>query len=238
MNEGIIREGDSIEEIIESIIEEYNVDRDAIEVETIEESRKGFLGIGKKNAKARIRFNMSEVDKSKIKTERKETKEEVKDISKEVIEILQNILDLAQIEGKVEGSARRDKIFINMNGDGSGILIGRRGKTLDAIQYIMNKIVVKQFGERYSVIVDTEDYRNKRKENLKVMAQKLGNKAKRIGKPISLRSMNAKERRIIHLALKEEKNVMTKSVGKGENKKLIIFPTAEKRHSGKRRHKK
>lgn len=229
MNEGIIREGDTIEQIIDIVCEEYNVTANDFTVEVFEQAKKGFLGIGQRKAKFRIQFKMEAPGRSA---------EPSADTVEAAAKILKDILSLAQIEADVEGQLQKDKINLNIIGDGSGILIGKRGKTLDAFQYLMNKIISRQLGDNYSVTVDTENYRQKRKENLKEMAQKLSEKARRIGKPVSLRAMNAKERRIIHMALKEEKDVTTKSVGKGENKKLIIYPAEEKRSHARRSQKK
>jgi spoIIIJ-associated protein len=117
-----------------------------------------------------------------------------------------------------------DGLFFKVNGKNAGILIGKRGQTLNAIQTIVEKVVNKHNQERIRVWVDVEGYLDTRKENLENKAMRLAEKAKRLGKPISLRQMNAYDRRIVHLALQDFSDVETRSRGEGPLRKLVIFP--------------
>ena len=109
---------------------------------------------------------------------------------------------------------------------GRASLIGKKGQTLDALQFIVNKIVNKfnPPGQKVDIIVDTENYRERKKENLREIAIKAGEKAKKTHKPVPLEPMPPSERRIIHMMLAEDRDVYTKSYGEGQMRRLIIYP--------------
>ena len=124
-----------------------------------------------------------------------------------------------------------DTAILSIAGDDSGLLIGRRGQNLDALQYLLNKAVNKTDTERKMIVVDSEEYRKRREESLLGMAQRIRDKVKKTQKPLSLSHMNAHDRRIIHLALQEDEALITKSRGEGEYRKVIVLP-AKKVSSG------
>jgi len=140
-------------------------------------------------------------------------------------EALENILALIPMEG-VTVTARQTNGIISLaiEGDKSGLLIGRKGKTLDALQFIVNKIVNKTLEKRTQVVVDSESYRKRRKEFLTQMALQMGAKAKRIKKPVATNLLYPHDRRIIHMALRDDDELSTKSRGDGLFKKVIIIP--------------
>ena len=138
--------------------------------------------------------------------------------------ILQRIVDTISSDAKISMETVEDRILFNVNGGNAGILIGKRGQTLDAIQTIVNKVVNKHNQNRTRVLVDIEGYLETRKENLEKMALRLAEKSKRIGKPMTLGPMNAYERRIVHLALQDFSAVQTRSRGDGPLRKLVILP--------------
>ena len=109
------------------------------------------------------------------------------------------------------------------------MLIGKRGQTLEAIQYLVEKIVNKQNEARIRILVDVEGYLDTRQSNLKRMASKMADKAQKINKPVTIGQMNAYDRRIVHLHLKDNQAVRTQSVGEGYYRKLVIFPKRRKR---------
>ena len=139
-------------------------------------------------------------------------------------ETLRKILELIPLEATVHAENSNGKISLLIEGDRSGLLIGRKGKTLDALQFIVNKIVNKALDRKISVVVDSENYRKRREEVLTEMALRMGEKAKRIKKPVTTSPLNPHERRIIHLALKEDGQLDTKSRGDGLLKRVIIIP--------------
>ena len=139
-------------------------------------------------------------------------------------ESLQKILELIPMDTTVRAEQIDGKIALDIEGDKSGLLIGRRGKTLDALQYIVNKIVNKALEQKAHVVVDSENYRKRRKESLTQLAQKMGDKAKRTKKSVTTNLLNPHDRRIVHLALKEDDMLDTRSRGDGLLKKIVIIP--------------
>ncbi len=146
--------------------------------------------------------------------------------------VLQRIVDTITSDAKISVEKDEERLFFNVNGGNAGILIGKRGQTLDAIQTIVNKVVNKYNQNRTRVLVDIEGYLETRKENLEKMAMRLAEKSKKIGKPMTLGPMNAYDRRIVHLALQDFSAVQTRSRGEGPLRKLVILP--KKRNANRR----
>lgn len=146
--------------------------------------------------------------------------------------VLQRIVDTITADAEISVEENAERLSFNVNGGNAGILIGKRGQTLDAIQTIIEKVVNKRNQNRIRVQVDIEGYLETHKENLENMALRLAEKSKKIGKPISLGQMNAYDRRIVHMALKDFPEVQTRSRGEGRLRKLVIFP--QKRNYSKK----
>jgi spoIIIJ-associated protein len=156
--------------------------------------------------------------------ETEEADEKLAPYLKSAIDALDNILKLIPVETSVKGSCSKGKISLVIEGDTSGILIGRKGKTLDALQYIINKIINKDADRKIKVIIDSENYRQRRVEALTQMALKIGNKARKYKKPFSTSPLNPHDRRIVHLALKNVEKLETRSRGEGLLKRVVIIP--------------
>ena len=135
--------------------------------------------------------------------------------------IVKDILALMNMPAEVRV---RDDGVIDVAGDGSGLLIGKHGATIDALQFIVNRILNKDREEPVYATIDTEDYRKRHVDHLRSMAMKMGLKVKRTGQSVSLEKMNPYDRRIIHLALKNDSRVNTRSIGEGVYKKVVILP--------------
>jgi spoIIIJ-associated protein len=148
-------------------------------------------------------------------------------------ELLAGILTRMSFDCQVSVNETPEKIILNIEGDGSGLLIGRRGQNLDALQYILNKAINKSDNDRKMISVDSETYRKKREESLLALAQRVREKVTNTQKPVSLNHMNAHDRRIIHLALQEDESLTTKSRGEGEYRKIVVLP-ARKGNNNKR----
>jgi spoIIIJ-associated protein len=148
--------------------------------------------------------------------------------------VLEAILSRMSVEAEVRGSMSGEAVYLDIKGDGSGLLIGKKGQTLDSLQFLVNKIINKANppGSKIEIVVDTENYRKRKTENLREMALKMSEKAKRTLKPVSFNPMPAGERRIVHLILAEEREVYTKSYGEGPLRRIIVYP---RRTAGKRR---
>jgi len=206
-------EGKTTEDAIENASRELNLPVEELSIDIIEPGSVGIFGlVGSRRAKIKV-------------TVKSPTQKTVDDNGLKIAkETLENILSLIPVNTTVNAEQIDGKIALTIEGDKSGLLIGRRGKTLDALQYIVNKVVNKTLEKRTRVVVDSENYRQRRKESLTLLALKMGDKAKRIRKPITTNPMNPHDRRIVHLALKEDEKLDTKSRGEGLLKKIIIIP--------------
>lgn len=152
-------------------------------------------------------------------------------------ELLEGILNRIPVEASVEVSVSNGAVCLNIMGDRSGLLIGKRGQTLDALQYIVNKAVNKEspLEDKTEVIVDTEDYRRRKYDSLRDMAVRMSMKARKTLKPVPLNPMPANERRIIHMILAEDREVYTKSYGEGPLRRIIIYPRQAMTNKRRRR---
>jgi spoIIIJ-associated protein len=139
--------------------------------------------------------------------------------------VLQKILDLITSDTEITTKHSKESIFYKITGGNASIIIGKRGQTIEAIQYLVEKIVNKQNeSQRLRVEIDIEGYMEKRRNNLKRLGLRLAEKAKKVGKPVTISQLNAHDRRIVHITLKNDSGVRTQSVGDGYYRKLIIFP--------------
>jgi spoIIIJ-associated protein len=217
----IEKEARSAEEAIEEICKELGKKRDELEFEVIKEKSRGIFGLmGNKRVKVRARLKEEQREQEKGE-EARVTGDDALTYAKTVLErIIAGITVSAKVEGRLEGGT----IYLDIKGDGGGLLIGRHGQTLDAIQYIVGRIVGKQLDEKRMVVVDTERYRVRRRENLERLAQRMGEKAKSTGRAVNLQPMSASDRRIVHLALKHDREIETRSEGEGGMKNIKIIP--------------
>jgi spoIIIJ-associated protein len=207
-------EAKTVEEAIRQACEQLGKPQDQLEIEVISDGSSRMFGImgGKKaKIKASSKEDMAQEDVAQ-------------DDAVKAKEILENILQRFGADAQVESSEDDECITLNISGDGSGILIGRKGQTLDAFQYLVNKIVHRSPRHMKRVVVDAEGYRQRRRETLIDLAKRLSEKAKTRGAPVSTSPLNPFERRIIHLALQDDAEFTTKSNGEGMFRKVVIFP--------------
>lgn len=199
----------TIEDAILLACQELKVPREKLEIEVLSKGPSGIFGIfGAK--KARIRVTVTALPAQAAAERAKE--------------ILARILCHVDIPTVIECEGREDYIYLNVISNGSGLLIGKRGKTLNALQFLVAKVLHRELGENVSVVVDTENYRSKRESSLSELAQQLSDKVKKSHRPLTTGPMNAQDRRVIHLALKEDHEVRTKSKGEGNLRRVVIYP--------------
>lgn len=137
---------------------------------------------------------------------------------------ISRIVGFINEDADIDVTKNGNRVLFNIKGKDAGVLIGKRGKTLSALQYIVDKIVNRQFEERIRVQVDVEDYFENRRANIRKLAMRMADKARKTRKPATLSRMNAHDRRIVHLTLKGEPDVRTQSVGDGFYRNLVIYP--------------
>jgi len=152
--------------------------------------------------------------------------------------VLQRILEMITVETDitVEVEQEADSVLFNVKGGKAAVLIGKRGQTLEAIQYLIEKIVNRISEKRIRLQIDVQGYLKNRKENLEQLANRLAEKAYRIGKPVTVGEMNVHDRKIVHMVLKDHRHVRTQSMGNGFYRKLMIFPkkNGPKKDAGKK----
>ena len=164
---------------------------------------------------------------------------QVADVEEQVREassVLKQILELMGEKTEVERiGTDPESIELEVKGDGSGILIGRHGQTLDALEYLVNRVVARRIKDGMPIVLDTESYRARRRQQLERMALSMGERAKREHEPVKLDPMPPRDRRIIHLALKDDPLVSTRSSGEGFLRSVEIMPTETRprEHSGR-----
>jgi len=216
-------EGKTVEEAISKACEELKVSREDLDVEVLANGSSGFLGlVGAKNAKIRATLKEKpEAPVPEVSPSPTPSSEEVGETAKK---ILTDLLRLLEVEANIDLKEDADRILLIIQGDGSGLLIGRKGQTLDALEYLVNKIVHRGAEDKKRIVVDTENYRSRREDSLVTLAHRLADKAKRLGRPVTISPMSAHDRRIIHLALQEDKSLRTWSTGTGLYRKVIISP--------------
>jgi len=215
-------EAKTTEEAIHKACQELGVSREDLEVEVLSNGSSGFLGLGAKNAKIRATVKEeSAPPSSEVRSPRAISDPQAAETAKKT---LQDLLRLLEMEATVDLQEDSERILLDIKGDGSGLLIGRKGQTLDALEYLINKIVHKDAEDKKRIVVDTENYRLRREDSLVQLAQRLAEKAKRLGRPVTISPMSAHDRRIIHLALQDDKTLRTWSTGSGLYRKVIISP--------------
>ena len=197
--------GRTVDEALELALIQLDTTKENVEVEVLEENSKGLFGLfGNKDAKIRVTIKV--------------TADSIAE------EFLKSVFEnMGVLNTTIHSKLDIDVLNINIEGENMAILIGRRGQTLDSLQYLTSLVVNKGREEYVRVILDTENYRKKRKETLERLANKLAYKAKKMRKDIVLEPMNPYERRIIHSALQGNPHVSTRSEGDEPYRKVIIF---------------
>lgn len=148
------------------------------------------------------------------------------DIADSSIDTLQGILQYFHLDELTidEYEGDEEELILDITGDDLAILIGRYGRTLEAIQYLVTAINYKKLGVRYPVVVDVEGYKNRQRDKIEKIAASMAQKAITKGQKVSLKPMSAYERRLVHIALKENPKVMTESEGEGQDRRVVILP--------------
>lgn len=242
----------SVDEAIDIALEELGLKRQQVEIEILTAGRSGLLGIGGEPARVRVTAleegtarPMAEPGVEPEERAGVEVDEragvEIKDLrSAEVdlaIESLTQLLEFMEIDCEVtlrapetpgDGLGRASAV-LDMDGDDLGLLIGRRGTTLAALQYMVNVMVNRKMGTRVLVNIDAEHYKRRREETLRGLARRMADRVRQTSRSITLEPMPAAERRIIHLVLAEDEMVTTGSVGEGESRKVVIYPSRSRR---------
>jgi spoIIIJ-associated protein len=205
-------EGKTTEDAIENACAHFQVLAEELEIEIVSVGSPGIFGLG--GRKARIRAALPQ--------------EPEEDLLPRAREILEQLLAKMQEPGTVTATQEEDRINLLIATADAGLLIGKQGQTLDALQYLVTKMLAKQTRGKVRIAIDVEAYRARHNEALALLAQKYGEKVKRSGRSMTLNPMNPYDRRIVHMALQGDKDLKTISRGEGLYKKVVISPAKKK----------
>ena len=197
--------GKTVEDAVMEAAIQLETSSDKLEYEVLDKGSSGFLGIGSRPAKIRA---CKVLDR----------KGRVEEFLKQVFGAMNMVVQIT-----IEEDQEENTLNIDLAGDDMGTLIGKRGQTLDSLQYLVSLVANKGEEEYIRVKVDTENYRQRRKDTLENLAKNIASKAKRTGKPVVLEPMNPYERRVIHSALQNDRYVCTRSEGEEPYRRVVIM---------------
>ena len=211
--------GKTVEDAIEIALRELDVDRSEVEIDVISRGKAGVFGFGSEPAKVKVSkvvlSSSKEVDSSS----------DVIRVARETIDELISLMDvdvmcnLRQAESEEVGGP-----LFEIEGDDSGLLIGRKGETLRSLQFMVRFLVSRKTGERANLSVDVEGYDDRRRQSLSNLANRVAQRVIKTGRSIELEPMNPRERRLVHITLSENGDVYTESSGTGEGRRVVILP--------------
>lgn len=214
-------EGKTVEEAISKGLAELNTTIEEVDIKIIDEGKAGLFGL-------------MGATPARVKMIRKEVAGAVQGLSSKAERVVAEILNKMKIDGETEISLEENKIVVNIDSLDGALLIGKKGQTLEAFQYIVNLMINREIKagliqgitleDKYKVIVDTEGYRIRREETLIKMALNMAEKVKTSGQKADLEPMSAHDRRVVHLALQDIQGVKTESEGDGSFRRIIIYP--------------
>jgi spoIIIJ-associated protein len=244
MQRSVEKQGRTLEEATAQALRELGANNNDVDVEILDDGKVGFLGFGSKQARVRVTLK----EKHKEEQESLETPVAepahvesggVKGIEEgsseeqegeqaldptQARELLSGVIQRMQMDGMIETRTREGRLNLNVVGKDSNLLIGKKGQTLDSLQYLLNLMYSKSMKKKANLVVDVEEYKVRREKRLQSIAQEVRDKVKRTNKPIAIAPMNAQDRRIIHMSLQNDPYVKTVSKGEGLLRKVVVIP--------------
>lgn len=196
--------GNTREEAIAKALEKIGLSQDEVQIEILEETKKRFGFFGNNMSRIKVSFDEKICQLKEGKT------------------VLKGILDNMGFENKIDGYEKSNVLYLKIDSPQGALIIGRRGETIDAIQYLINHIVNKGSKKKLKIVLDAENYRSKRQIKLEKLAQKLASQVKTTGNPVTVPPMNSHDRRIVHIALQDDREIKTISKGEGQYRKVKI----------------
>jgi spoIIIJ-associated protein len=220
----------TVEEATLRALDQLRLTRDEVEVVVVKEGRGGILGLGAEDAVIRVRA----LRPAPKQEPQPQLQQETAGAEQAARDVLEQLLRLMGVSGTIESrpSAAVEEpaedeeppVTLDITGEDLGILIGRRGQTLTALQYVVRLMVGRRTDKWVPVVIDVEGYKQRRSEALKKFAIEMADRVKVRGAPFTLEPMPPNERRIIHMALADDTRVFTESIGQGEERKVVIRP--------------
>ncbi len=236
--------GKTVEEAVTAATVSLGLTSDQIEYEVVEKGSNGFLGFASKDAVIKVISKAEKAkaeeeeaakvastaavwseDKKEENTEKAEDSSDVEEVAKKFLDDVFHAMNLeVEIDLTISEEDNGKTLNVDLKGPEMGIIIGKRGMTLDSLQYLTNLAVNRTSSEYVRVKIDTEDYRRRRKETLENLAHNVSHKVQRTGKSCSLEAMNPYERRVIHAALADDDRVVTHSEGEEPYRHVVVSP--------------
>lgn len=226
------------EAAIEAALKELGAAREDVDIEVLDEGSKGFLGIGARDARVRVTLKKAQSEEvapaqtsapaREAKKEERPKKESLGGPEEDAKKFLGDIFSAMNLDVSIDAKMDEQSISIDLAGENMGIVIGKRGDTLDSLQYLTSLVVNQRSEDYIKVSIDTENYREKRTEALLALSNRLAEKVTKTGKKFTLEPMNPYERRIIHSNLQDSETVTTYSVGAEPYRKVVIAPKNSK----------
>jgi spoIIIJ-associated protein len=249
-NEPIEIAATTVDEAIKQALEQLEAQEDDVVIEVLATPRAGVLGLGARQARVRVTRRTSNVATSGVqspppapvdrrprepdagaardgeaRSQAQRAAVDLDQLAQEAHEVLVKVLELMDERAEVlRTHGDPESVELEIKGDGSGILIGRHGQTLDALEYLVNRIVARRIRDAAPVVLETESYRARRRQQLHRMALSMGERAKRDHRPMTLDPMPPRDRRVVHLALKDDPMLSTRSSGDGFLRSIEIVP--------------
>jgi len=228
-----------VEEATKIALEDLNANLEEVKIEVVSPGKSGILGLGGEPAIINVNYDDKSKTKkaTKSKPKAKDSKKSEKNIARELddideeteklaIDIVNYLLSSLKVEVKTFFRDKDDfdtkSLYFEIEGDDSGLIIGRKGETLRSFEFLISFIIKRQLDKRVRVILDVEGYQERRRSNLVSIAESNAKKVIKYGKPIKMDPMSPFDRRIIHLALEKDKKVITESQGSGSRRQVVI----------------
>lgn len=213
------RTGKTVDEAIDLAILELGVGRDEVEVDVVSQGRGGILGIGSEPAKVRVSLITGSTAGASA-----------------ALGVVNDLLDAMHVDVtptiRSSGTGPDDPTVVDIQGEDAGLIIGRRGETLRALQYVANIVLGRREDDAGPIVVDVEGYRDRRQQQVSVLAERMAERAISSGRSVELDAMSAADRRLVHVALADDKGVTTESTGEGTQRRVTITPTGARAAQG------
>lgn len=249
MDEGAEFSGKTVEEAVAAAEEHFGVEKDALTIEILSQGSRGVFGLGAENARIRAQVVTSpatETDNQLAATDNQFVAGEDEDftegeeaeapspqesaaLAEEARKVLSELLGAMGFDADVSIRGTETPIMLAITGNNLGVLIGRRGDNLAALQFMLNLLLAKNRRQWPRIVIDIENYRARREDSLRTLADRLAYRVRRNGRPFTLEAMPASDRRVIHLALRDRADVETYSIGEGPARRVVIAPKQQVR---------
>jgi spoIIIJ-associated protein len=219
-------EGETIDEAIERALAALAISREEAEVEIVQDARRGVFGFGAQPARVRVSTRETAVGQVSVTASVSQTPSIASAMGDDEIRILGRLLDLMGFSARIVPAVGDEptEVRLCISSEAGGLLIGRHGQTLDALEYLLNRLVERHADRGKRITLDAEGYRERRRRELVETAHRLASRVRETGRPVAMNPSTARERRVVHLALANDARLITRSDGEGALRHVVIFP--------------